>query len=80
MDNNCFAFNPTRKKCMALTYRRCSGPDCPFRKSNAEVDASRLKADRRLAGLPEASQQHIAETYYDGKRPWLITARKAVGK
>ena len=79
MDKTCFAYITTDNGCEALLNNSGCGPDCPFRKSVTEHEAARLKADQRLASLPQERQRHIADTYYKGKRPWLETTRKAVG-
>ena len=78
MDKTCFAYSHTDNDCVALTDTRGCGPDCPFRKTSAEIEADRLKADRRLASLPQVRQRYIAETYFRGERPWLRNTRKAV--
>ena len=79
MSIKCFAYDPSNKNCSALHDSRNCGLACPFRKSRTEIDAARRNANRRLAGLPEAHQQHIAEIYYDGERPWMGKSGKAVG-
>jgi len=73
MNNNCFAHDP-RQTCQILHDSSGCGDGCPFRKSPAEAEISRQRAYHRLAGLPEARQQYISDTYYQGMRPW----RKAV--
>ena len=77
MDRTCFAYSYRFKDCNILNDHTGCGPDCPFRKSPAEFEAASLDADQRLARLPQVDQQHIAETYYGGRHPWLETARKA---
>ena len=79
MDKTCFAYTTEENGCMALSDAGGCGPDCPFRKGMAEHEAARLNADRRLASLPRVQQQYIADTYYNGIRPWLKTTWKAVG-
>ena len=78
MDKKCFAYDQSDKSCRALHNSSDCGLACPFRKSRTRIYASRRNAYRRLAGLPEEQQQHIAETYYGGARPWRGKARKAV--
>ena len=77
MSTNCFAYDP-EKGCQILTDSNRCEQDCPFRKSQATADADRLQSGRRLASLSEECQQHIADTYYQGERPWMKTIRKAV--
>ena len=79
MDKTCFAYTTEGNECLALEDSSGCGPNCPFRKSEAEHEAARLNADRRLASLPDVQQQYIAETYFLGERPWMETTRKAVG-
>ena len=80
MDKTCFAYSTRFKDCNALHDNKGCGLDCPFRKSPAEFEAARLRAEQRLAGLPKEQRQYIADTYYVGERPWwLAGARKAVG-
>ena len=70
MDKRCFAYDLPVKRCIALSDTGSCGTGCPFFQSRAEYAAACRRAYRRLAGLPEVHQQHIAETYYDGERPW----------
>jgi len=77
MDKNCFAYTTVGNRCSALIDSSGCGPDCPFRKSPAEYQAAQQNVHRRLARLPQVDQQHIAETYYGGKRPWLKAPLRA---
>ena len=68
----CFAMK--EKGCGALECG-CPGFDeCPFYRTRAEVDASRKKANERIRRLPRETQEHISETYYFGRMPWLEKA------
>jgi len=79
VNKNCFAYDPANKNCSALHDSSGCGFTCPFRKSKTEHKAGHRRANQRLASLPEDQQQHIAETYYDGERPWKGKAGKAAG-
>lgn len=70
MSNVCFAYK--ENKCTILTVRKCSGESCEFFKTDAEQKASLANANDRIASLDTATQKHIAETYYNGKSPWLM--------
>ena len=39
--------------------------------AQAQSDADRRKAFDRIAGLPLPQQVYIADTYYNGRFPWL---------
>ena len=65
---NCFASSPRR--CKILTVINCGS--CSFFKTEAQQDADKASAHRRLAALDEAMQTHIAERYYRGKMPWQL--------
>jgi hypothetical protein len=79
MEYSCFAFDLVKKRCRVLKDTSfCCGPHCPFRKSVADYESSRQKADRRLARLPEEMQSYIAEKYHDSVRLWQKPVRKAV--
>ena len=65
----CFAMK--LGKCGAME-KGCPGYEvCPFYKTQAQSDADRRKAFYRIAGLPLPQQVYIADTYYNGKFPWL---------
>ena len=58
-------------KCGAME-KGCPGEEfCPFYKTQAQSDADRRKAFDRIAGLPLPQQVYIADTYYNGRFPWL---------
>jgi len=76
MDTTCFAYNPKKNSCRALSDKSGCGPACPFYKSKAKHEADKEAANQRLAGLPEEDQHYIAETYHRGNRPWLQSAWK----
>ena len=60
-----------RLGCSRLALSGCKGAGCTFCQSREEQDASRRRAEARLASLDEALQQRIAAKYYCGKRIWL---------
>ena len=70
MIKTCFAHND-ELGCAALEDFSGCGRDCPFYRSNTQAGADVKKAHRRLACLPEETQTHIAEKYYEGVRVWL---------
>ncbi len=70
MNNRCFALSKNNR-CRILTVYECTGTDCPFYKTPEQATESRRKVNARLAGLDKAYQEHIADTYYRGKMPWL---------
>ena len=74
---NCFAYN-AEKCCQILKTESGCGYSCPFYKNREELEAGRIKSNKRLASLPDERQRYIAETYHGGKRTWLETAQKAV--
>lgn len=59
-----------RGRCTCLSLPRCRGPKCPFQKSARSLQGVLSQTYRRLSALDEATQAHIAEKYYGGKRPW----------
>lgn len=71
MKVNCFAYDPSKEKCKAMT-NNCND-DCVFYKSPDEHKEGRLKNHRRLATLPREQQKCIADKYYAGKMPWQET-------
>ena len=77
METGCFAILAKSGKCAILKDGVKCTPDCRFRQTRAEHEASRKKADERLASLPEVHQRHIADTYNGGGYLWL---RKPNGK
>ena len=49
------------KKCSALVPKKCK--DCSFRKTEAELNAGREKARKRLESLPEEQRDAIMRKY-----------------
>ena len=78
IDTTCFAYNPIKKNCYALIDHRGCGTNCPFRKTKEQHAAQRRKADYRLFRLPQKKQMDIADVYYKGQLPWLVTVRRSV--
>ncbi|MFZ5975230.1 MAG: hypothetical protein ACOYU3_07460 [Bacillota bacterium] len=76
MDKTCFAYSE-KAVCTVLTAKRCQGCECSFFKTPEKAEESRKRANRRLASLDATTQAHIAETYYNGKMPWLKGVNKA---
>lgn len=77
MDERCFALTPTQT-CLAIETgahkNRCKGSmGCAFYRCEAAHQASKQDAMERIATLPDDQQQHIADTYYGGKMPWMKT-------
>lgn len=75
MDEHCFALKEGRngnKVCICLEKPQCPGyPVCAFYKPIWKYDQDRERANIRLRSLPMDQQIHIAETYYEGRTPWL---------
>ncbi|NLH35743.1 MAG: hypothetical protein GX453_06945 [Lactococcus chungangensis] len=69
MNKNCFANKNSR--CKILNYIQCANNTCSFFKTEREQEESLNKAYSRIALLDEDIQKHIADTYYNGKMPWL---------
>ena len=67
--NECFAAM-NGAKCSILRVERCVG-HCAFRKTAVELADEQAAVFERLASLPIEQQLHIADTYYDGKHPWI---------
>ena len=71
----CFAMK--MGKCGAME-KGCPGYEvCPFYKTQAQSDEDRRKAFERIAGLPLPRQSYIAETYYNGRYPWIANNAEA---
>lgn len=70
MQERCFALNENNR-CKALRVSKCPGSSCAFYKTPREAMETMAKAYARLASLNKAQQKHIADTYYQGKMPWL---------
>lgn len=63
-------------KCSWLNVEACTGEGCPyFKRGN-----SMLEVWERLNSLDEKMQEHIAEKYYGGVRPWAPRNLKHGGK
>ena len=74
--NTCFAYDRNMKVCRALCKCECS-KDCAFYKTKSQARTERQRANRRLASLPLAQRQYIADTYYRLQHPkWLLGAKK----
>ena len=73
MNEKCFALKlfPTRKGNCMCREGNCTGyAACPFYKPVWKFEHDLERKYARLAVLPEATQRHIAYTYYRGKMPW----------
>lgn len=53
-------------KCSWLDISVCVGADCSF----CHKIGSLTKVWQRLRSLDEQTQEHIAQKYYEGSRPW----------
>lgn len=53
-------------KCNYLNVSACIGAKCTYFRHKGAQDESY----KRLCCLDEATQNHIAQKYYGGKRPW----------
>ena len=69
MNKNCFANKNNR--CKILNHIQCTNNTCSFFKTKQEQEESLNKAYTRIALLDKVIQKHIADTYYNGKMPWL---------
>ena len=58
------------KDCNALRDGCVDPATCPFRKTEAEIEKSREKANAILRKLPHSRQEYIAEKYYRNKKVW----------
>ncbi len=68
-NNMCFA----RRQycvCSVLLVKECDGFRCAFYKTQEQFKADLNQANKRLAALHPATQQYIAERYYDGVYEW----------
>lgn len=57
---DCFAYS--RKKCAALTKKKCHG--CNFYKTKEELKEGQKKARDRIKTLDEGIQEHIRDRYF----------------
>lgn len=69
MNKNCFANKNNR--CKILNDIQCANNSCSFLKTEEEQEESINRANARIASLDKAIQKSIADTYYNGKMPWL---------
>lgn len=69
MNKNCFANKSNR--CKILNHMQCANTTCSFFKTEDEQEESLNKAYTRIASLDKAIQKSIADTYYNGKMPWV---------
>ena len=69
MNKNCFANKNNR--CKILNDIQCANNSCSFFKTEEEQEESINRANTRIASLDKAIQKSIADTYYNGKMPWL---------
>ena len=54
-------------KCRRMRHAVCIGENCAYyQKHNSDS-----KAKARLRTLDEMTQEHIAQKYYKGSRPWM---------
>lgn len=56
--------------CLATENETCDGTECAFYKTSKQAKEAREKAYERIRTLPEETQEQIADTYYDGFKPW----------
>ena len=69
--DKCFALK-NNMYCKILIVEKCLGySNCSFFKTKEQAEESIKKANARLASLDKLQQKHIADTYYQGKMPWL---------
>lgn len=67
----CCNWNPEQRCCKALNVGRdCKPCGCSFYETIAEHSFYVEHAQKRLASLDIKVQAHIADKYYNGKRPW----------
>lgn len=69
MNKNCFANKNNR--CKILNSIQCAKTTCSFFKTEEEQEESLNKANAHITSLDKAIQNSIADTYYNGKMPWL---------
>lgn len=69
MNKNCFANKNNR--CKILNDIQCANNSCSFFKTEEEQEESINRANARIALLDKAIQKSIADTYYNGKMPWI---------
>ena len=54
-------------KCAILNVAFCTGFGCPYYPASDSEERSK----NRLCSLDEKTQEHIAQKYYGGARPWV---------
>ena len=69
MNKNCFAYKNGR--CKTLKIMKCANNTCSFFKTEGEHLEGINGAYNRINSLDKTIQKNIADTYYDGKMPWL---------
>lgn len=69
MNKNCFAYKNGR--CKILKNIQCANNTCSFFKTEEEQAEGLNKTYVRIASLDKVIQRNIADTYYNGKYPWL---------
>lgn len=69
MKNMCFAAAPGGK-CRVLLVGACQGKDCPFYKTQAQLDQERAQVKVSLQRLSDEDRSWIAEKYYDENKLW----------
>lgn len=57
-------------RCIWLNINACKGEVCAFKRSASEYKSSHINTFQRLASLSSLEQTHIADKYYNGKKPW----------
>ena len=70
MDNKCFALFQNGR-CSALNNNQNCGERCAFYKTAEQLREERRRAYMRIASLASELQAYIADTYYQGTKPWL---------
>ena len=63
-------------KCTRLNVPYCLGDHCSFKRTSQEDHDSRKWANRRLSNLSSSIQNHIANKYYRGTKPWNEISRR----
>ena len=69
---HCFAHR--RGSCRVMSSGVCAGV-CSFYRTKKDLRRARSTAAKRLCALPEIRQRDIAETYFEGERPWVREMR-----
>jgi hypothetical protein len=53
----------------------CKNKECRFYKTQQQQDEQQKKCFERIRNLPEAQQEKIADTYYNGRTVWNDNTR-----